>query len=125
MRPATSYCFSSTRGLSAPPLLRRSVLLRPLYRVSVAATRPSALLPRGRRRRDGKSGYSPLLESVLVPEKLDEVLRGLADEWTSQTDVRAVQRDGLEADLVVVEAELRNLTAALAGGAAVASVLDG
>jgi len=32
---------------------------------------------------------------------------------------------GFEADLTTVEAELRNLTAALAGGAAVASVLDG
>jgi site-specific DNA recombinase len=65
------------------------------------------------------------LETILTPERLDEVLQGLATEWASQTDARDVQRAGLQSDLTLVELELRNLTAALASGAAVASVLDG
>ena len=40
-------------------------------------------------------------------------------------DERDVQHAGLSADLATVEVELKNLTAALARGAAVASVLDG
>jgi site-specific DNA recombinase len=65
------------------------------------------------------------LESVLVPEKLDGVLRGLAREWASEGDARAVQRAGLEADLTVVDSELKNLTAAVAGGTSIASLVDG
>ena len=65
------------------------------------------------------------LTEILQPEKLDEVLRGLAREWVSQHDDRDVQRAGLQADLATLEVELKNLTAALAGGAAVATVLDG
>jgi hypothetical protein len=61
----------------------------------------------------------------LPPEKLDTVLKGLAREWASQHDDRDVQRAGLLADLATLEVELKNLTAALAGGAAVATVLDG
>jgi hypothetical protein len=64
------------------------------------------------------------LEQVLTPERLDEVLRGLADEFASQADAHAVQRAGFGADLATVEGELKNLAAALAGGAAVATVLD-
>jgi hypothetical protein len=65
------------------------------------------------------------LTEILQPEKLDTVLQGLAREWASQHDDRDVQRAGLQADLATVDVELKNLTAALAGGAAVATVLDG
>jgi hypothetical protein len=51
--------------------------------------------------------------------------QGLAREWASQHDDRDVQRAGLQADLATLEVELKNLTGALAGGAAVATVLDG
>jgi hypothetical protein len=53
------------------------------------------------------------------------LLKGLAREWASRHDDRDVQRAGLQADLATLEVELKNLTAALAGGAAVATVLDG
>jgi len=64
------------------------------------------------------------LEQVLSPERLDRVLQDLATEWTAQTDAHAVQRASFEKDLATVEVELRNLTGALANGAAVTSVLD-
>jgi site-specific DNA recombinase len=65
------------------------------------------------------------LEELLTPERLDQVLQDLATEWTAQADAHAVQRAGLTADLTMVESELKNLAAALAGGASVTTVLDG
>lgn len=65
------------------------------------------------------------LETVLVPEKLDGVLHGLAREWSSQGNDRTTRRAGLEADLTVVESELKNLTAAVASGTSIAALVDG
>jgi len=65
------------------------------------------------------------LEQLLTPEKLDAVLRGLAREWADQHDSRDAQQAGLRADLFTVESELKNLTAAVASGAAVSTFLDG
>jgi Recombinase zinc beta ribbon domain len=65
------------------------------------------------------------LSSVLDPERLDQLLAALATEWAAQADAHAIQRAGIESDLRTVEGELRNLTAALAAGAAVPTVLDG
>ena len=102
-RPSFGYVCrtSKVRGLAACPA-RHAVPMTPLHEAV-------------------KLG----LEELLTPERLDEVLQAYATEWTAQADAHAIQRAGLTADLATVDQELKNLTAALAGGAAVATVLDG
>jgi DNA invertase Pin-like site-specific DNA recombinase len=65
------------------------------------------------------------LAMVLDPERLDRALQDFARALAGQHEARDKQRAELQAGLTTVESELRNLTQALAGGAAVASVLDG
>src|SRR5438552_12516667 len=66
------------------------------------------------------------LRGILTPERLDEVLRGYVAACAEGE--QASERQGaLTAELAAIEAELSNLTAALArfGADAPASVLDG